>query len=237
MRALIVDDEAIARRELRRLLEEHPQVEVLGEAEDVEDAKNKLERLDPDLLLLDIEMPGATGFSLLEQIDPVPHVVFTTAYDEFALRAFEVNALDYLMKPIEPERLARALEKVERELREEAPRASGQRLGLDQRVFVRDGDRCWFLALREVVMFESAGNYTRVIFAGGRPLIRRSLTYLEERVDPTHFFRANRSQMVGLSHVAKIEPWFGDRLRITLRDGRRVELSRRSSLRFRELGL
>ena len=106
MKALIIDDEAIARRELRRLLEEHPQVEVLGEAEDVEDAKSKLERLDPDLLLLDIEMPGATGFSLLEQIDPVPHVVFTTAYDEFALRAFEVNALDYLMKPIEPERLA-----------------------------------------------------------------------------------------------------------------------------------
>ena len=170
MRTLIVDDEAIARRELRRLLREHPSVEVVGEAEGVEDAKKKLERLDLDLLLLDIEMPGGSGFSLLEQIDPVPHVVFTTAYDEFALRAFEVNALDYLMKPIEPARLARALEKVERDLREEVPPTSGERLGLDQRVFVRDGDRCWFLALREVVMFKSEGNYSRVVFDDGRPL-------------------------------------------------------------------
>ncbi len=237
MRTLIVDDEAIARRELRRLLREHPSVEVVGEAEGVEDAKKKLERLDLDLLLLDIEMPGGSGFSLLEQIDPVPHVVFTTAYDEFALRAFEVNALDYLMKPIEPARLARALEKVERDLREEVPPASRERLSLDQRVFVRDGDRCWFLALREVVMFKSEGNYSRVVFDDGRPLIRRSLAYLERRLDPSNFFRANRSQIVGLSHIEQLEPWFGDRLRITLRGGRRVELSRRSALRFRELGL
>ena len=237
MRTLIVDDEAIARRELRRLLREHPSVEVVGEAEGVEDAKKKLERLDLDLLLLDIEMPGGSGFSLLEQIDPVPHVVFTTAYDEFALRAFEVNALDYLMKPIEPARLARALEKVERDLREEVPPASGERLSLDQRVFVRDGDRCWFLALREVVMFKSEGNYSRVVFDDGRPLIRRSLAYLERRLDPSSFFRANRSQIVGLSHIEQLEPWFRDRLRITLRGGRRVELSRRSALRFRELGL
>ena len=140
-------------------------------------------------------MPGGTGFSLLEQIDPVPQVVFTTAYDEFALRAFEVNALDYLMKPIEPARLAQALEKVERELARATTGGRGREMGLDQRVFVRDGDRCWFLALRDVVLFQSEGNYTRVIFDDGRPLIRRSLSYLEEKLDPADFFRANRSQI------------------------------------------
>ena len=235
MKALVVDDEPIARRELARLLREHPEVELLGQAGDVAEAVRQCEKHEPDLLFLDIHMPGGDGFDLLETLDDVPRVIFTTAYEHHALRAFEVNALDYLLKPIEPERLAAAVERAQPgPTQTSTPGEAGPEL---KRIFVRDGDHCWFVDLREIVLFEARGNVTHVVFGNHRPTIRRTLSYLEDRLDRALFFRANRSQIVSLRHVANVEPWFGERLRLEMSDGNLVELSRRRSTCFRKLSL
>lgn len=224
MTALIVDDERLARLELRRLLAAHPEVEIVGEARNAEEALELAPNLAPDVLFLDIQMPGMTGFDLLERLDDVPQVIFTTAYDAYALKAFEVNALDYLLKPIAPARLAAALAKVRM-----APRQ--ERL---ERVFVRDGDRCWMVRLPDIFLLESEGNYTRVWFANERPLIRRSLNTLEEQLDPAVFFRASRKQMINLKWIEKVDIGVSGGLVVTLRGGLTVEMSRRQSARLRE---
>jgi two-component system LytT family response regulator len=181
--------------------------------------------LTPELLFLDIQMPGATGFDLLTSLDDAPQVIFTTAYDEYAVRAFEVNALDYLMKPIVPERLAAALERVK-------PRLNNKRL---HQVFVRDGERCWFVRVPEIFLLESEGNYTRVYFANERPLIRRSLNALEQRLDTAKFFRASRKQILNLEWIDKTDLSTSGGLTVTLRGGHTVEISRRQSERLREI--
>jgi two-component system LytT family response regulator len=223
--ALIVDDERLARVELRRLLEAHPEIEVAGEARNGEEAAALIGKLAPDLVFLDIQMPGMTGFELLEQLDDVPQVIFTTAYDAYALRAFEVNALDYLLKPIAPARLASALARVR-------PRQQPARL---EQVFVRDGERCWIVKLTEIFLLESEGNYTRVHFAGERPLIRRSLNALEEQLDPAMFFRAGRKEILNLKWIDRVDMSVSGGLLVTLRGGRHVEMSRRQSTRLREV--
>jgi two-component system LytT family response regulator len=225
MRALIVDDERLARLELRRLLAEHPEVEIVGEAPTAEEALVLIPKLAPDLLFLDIQMPGMTGFDLLEHVEDLPQVIFTTAYDEYAIKAFEVNALDYLLKPIPPARLAAALAKVR-------PRADKPRL---EQVFVRDGDRCWIVRLTDIFLLESEGNYTRVCFESERPLIRRSLNALEEQLDPAMFFRAGRKAMVNLKWIERVDIGIAGGLSVTLRGGHRVEMSRRQSARLREI--
>jgi two-component system LytT family response regulator len=226
MTALIVDDERLARVELRRLLKAHPEVEIAGEARNGEEALTLIAELSPDLLFLDIQMPGMTGFELLERIeDDVPQVIFTTAYDEHAIQAFEVNALDYLLKPIAPERLAAALRRV-------APRRAPQRLA---RVFVREGDRCWIVRLPDIFLMESEGNYTRLHFGTERPLIRRSLNALEQQLDPALFFRASRKQILNLTWIEKTDITVSGGLIATLRGGQTVEMSRRQSDRLREV--
>ncbi|HVU16985.1 MAG TPA: LytTR family DNA-binding domain-containing protein [Candidatus Didemnitutus sp.] len=236
MKTLIVDDERLARNELRRLLSAHTDVEVIGEAVDVEDAVRKAAALKPELLFLDVQMPGADGFSLLEQLEaPMPAVIFTTAYDEFAVKAFEFNALDYLLKPVDPNRLVAALEK----LRQRGGSAPGEqapthRLSLEEKVFVREGDKCWFVPVKNIRLLESEGNYTRVHFDDNKPQLFRSLTAMEERLDPKHFFRANRKQVINLAWVDGIEPWFSGGLLVRLRGGIKVELSRRQAQEFRE---
>jgi two-component system LytT family response regulator len=222
---LIVDDERLARAELRRLLQEHPRIEVVGEAQNAGEARVALAEHQPDLLFLDVQMPGETGFDLLESLTDVPAVIFTTAYDEYALRAFEVSALDYLVKPIAPERLAAALRKVK------AP--AKPRGGLDQ-VFVKDGDRCWFVRVGEIVALESEGNYTRLYFGKERPLVGKSLVALEERLDPAQFFRASRSHIVNLRWIDSVETAVSGNLTVRLRGGLEVELSRRQSQKFKE---
>jgi len=194
MRALIVDDERLARKELMKLLEDHPMIEVVGEAMNAEEATQMVNELNPDLLFLDIQMPGKTGFQLLEELDSVPLVVFTTAYDEFALKAFEVNALDYLLKPIQPERLAEAVSKLadKERAKNAAIRGPEKKLGLADQVFVKDGDRCWFVSLTNVRLFESDGNYIKVYFDSNRPMIHKSLNALDEKLDERAFFRASR---------------------------------------------
>ncbi|HMN04924.1 MAG TPA: response regulator [Flavobacteriales bacterium] len=232
MKTLIVDDERLARNELARLLEPFTEIEVVGEAADSDEAEKMVNNLKPDLLFLDINMPGKDGFELLATLDPAPHVIFVTAYDEHAVRAFEVNALDYLLKPIDPDRLAAAVAKLPHVQQGTAPR---ENLTADDRIFIKDGERCWFVALKDVRLLESEGNYVRVRFGEHKPLVLRSLNNLEKRLDPQVFFRANRKQMINLAWVDKIEPWFSGGINCTLTTGEVVEVSRRQTLRFKEL--
>ena len=237
MRALIVDDERLARKELMKLLEDHPMIEVVGEAMNAEEATQMVNELNPDLLFLDIQMPGKTGFQLLEELDSVPLVVFTTAYDEFALKAFEVNALDYLLKPIQPERLSEAISKLadKERAKNAAIRGPEKKLGLHDQVFVKDGDRCWFVSLNNVRLFESDGNYIKVYFDNNRPMIHKSLNALDEKLDERAFFRASRKHIVNLSWVEGIEPWFNGGLMVKLRGGDKVEVSRRQAAKFKDM--
>jgi two-component system LytT family response regulator len=230
MRALVIDDEPLARRELRRLLGAIVGIEVVGEAGNIDEARERIERLAPDVVFLDIQMPGGTGFDLLAQLDRVPRVIFTTAYDQYAVKAFEVNALDYLLKPVEPERLAAALRKLQ-----SAPSAPGITAGdapLEQ-LFVRDGPRCWFVPLREVSLISSEGNHVRLLWGQERPLLGRSLAALELKLDARRFFRANRGQIVNLEFIQDLEPGEGGRLHLQLRDGPEIEVSRRQARLFR----
>ena len=237
-KAIIIDDERLARNELKKLLLEFPQIEVIDEAANAKEGAEKIEAQNPDLIFLDIQMPGKTGFDMLLDLDKAPHVIFTTAYDEFALKAFEVNALDYLMKPIEPSRLADALQKLQQaDEKEQATQPFINRglLGENDQVFVKDGERCWFVKLAEVRLFESVGNYAKVFFAGNKPLILKSLNALEERLDERVFFRANRKHIVNMRMIEKIEPYFNGGLLLDIQGGEKVEVSRRQAVKFKEM--
>ncbi|MDB5233767.1 MAG: DNA-binding domain family [Hymenobacter sp.] len=242
MNVLVVDDSRLARTELRHLLQAFPDVAVVGEARHAEEARAQIAALRPDLLLLDVQMPGQTGFELLASLETAPPVIFTTAYDEYALQAFAVNALDYLLKPVQESRLAAALAKARAQLPAVPPSVAAEETGPSQapltaqdQVFVKDGERCWFVKLADIKLFEINGSYTRIHFESHRPLIPRTLQQLEARLDPKVFFRVNRQQIINLKWIASIEPWFSNTLRLTLRDGPEVEVSRQQSVRFREL--
>ena len=244
MRAIIIDDERLARTELRKLLQDFPEIEVVDEASNAEEGIQKIDSHNPDLIFLDIQMPGKTGFEMLQELDHAPSVVFTTAYDDYALKAFEVNALDYLLKPIEPKRLADAIEKVRKVMGEHVQRSSvpfvngainNSLLGEHDQVFVKDGERCWFVRLSEVRLFESVGNYAKVFFGPNKPLILKSLNALEERLDPKVFFRANRKHIINLQMIEKVESYFNGGLLLELKGGEKVEVSRRQTVKFKEM--
>jgi two-component system LytT family response regulator len=233
MKALIVDDERRARNEMRRLLIAHPWIKVIGEASTVQEALEQIESNDPDLLFLDIQMPQRDGFQLVQELhSPPPKIIFTTAYDEFAIRAFEVNAFDYLLKPIAPDRLKMALARLE----EEAAPSEAPELPLreNDRVFMRDGDKCWFVSVHSIRLLESEGDYTRVYFNDQRPLISRTVSSLEQRLPEDLFFRANRRQILNLGFIASVSPWFSSGLKVKLRGGEEIEVSRRSAKAFRQ---
>ena len=236
MKALIIDDERLARQELKNLLAAYPEIQVVGEAANVDKAIEAIEQLNPDVIFLDIQMPGKSGFDLLEEISGVPDIVFVTAYDEHAIRAFEVNALDYLLKPVQPNRLAETVKKIfnKESFEQESPPATHLLTDKDQ-VFVKDGEKCWFVKLSDIRLLESEGNYVRVHFDKNHPLILRSLNQLEERLDQKTFFRASRKFIINLKWVEGIENWFSGGLMVTLRGGEKVELSRRQAARLREL--
>lgn len=239
MRAIIIDDERLARTELKKLLKDFPEIEVVDEAANAEEGIQKIESLNPDLIFLDIQMPGKTGFDMLVELDKAPFVIFTTAFDEYALKAFEVNALDYLLKPIEPKRLSDAIQKLHQiEAKEIQTATQGGNLEIlkeDDQVFVKDGERCWFVKLSEIRLFESVGNYAKVFFGPNKPLILKSLNALEERLDPKTFFRANRKHIVNLRMIEKIEPYFNGGLLLDLKGGEKVEVSRRQTVKFKEM--
>ena len=238
MKAIIIDDERLARTELRKLLQDFPEIEVVDEAANAEEGILKIESQNPDLVFLDIQMPGKTGFDMLSSLERSPYVIFTTAYDEYALKAFEVNALDYLLKPIEPKRLADAIQKLH--VTEVKDSTNGENINRSlltesDQVFVKDGERCWFVKLSEVRLFESVGNYAKVFFGNNKPLILKSLNALEERLDEKTFFRANRKHIVNLRMIDKIEPYFNGGLLLELKGGEKIEVSRRQTVKFKEM--
>ncbi|MCF0073062.1 response regulator [Dyadobacter sp. CY261] len=241
MRTLIVDDERLARNELKRLLEPYTKIEIVGEAANAEEALKLIEEQQPELLFLDIQMPGKNGFELLSSIEgKTPEVIFTTAFDEYAIKAFEFNALDYLLKPIDTERLKETIHRIEEnQAQPEAPSHTNERaekvLGENDQVFVKDGEKCWFVKLGKIRLFESMGNYVRLHFDDQKPLVLKSLNNLEERLDPNTYFRANRKHIINLHWIEKIEPWFSGGLLVTLQGGDKIEISRRQAIRFKEL--
>ena len=239
IRAMIIDDERLARQEIRNLLQNFSDIEIVAETGVVEEALDLIEKENPDLLLLDIQMPGKTGFELLEELDGrAPEVIFITAYDEYALKAFEVNALDYLMKPVEEDRLRESITKIKKriaERNESAESTSDGRLDINDQVFLKDGDKCWFVELERVRLFESEGNYVRVYFMDQRPLILKSLNALMERLSEKNFFRASRKHIINLRWIEKVETWFNGGLLVILKDGTKVEVSRRQSVKLKEM--
>ncbi len=239
IKAIIVDDERLARNELKKLLQEHGEIDVIDEASNVDEGIEKIETQNPELIFLDIQMPGKTGFDLLAELEKAPRVIFTTAYDEYALKAFEVNALDYLLKPIEPKRLADAVHKLQDEISKEKADENGfvnrGPLTDTDQVFVKDGERCWFVKLGEIRLFESVGNYAKVFFGNNKPLILKSLNALEERLDDRIFFRANRKHIINLRWIEKIEPYFNGGLLLELKGGEKIEVSRRQTVKFKEM--
>lgn len=238
--AIIIDDERLARAELKKMLQEHPEIEVLAEASNANEGIELIQQLDPQVIFLDIQMPEKNGFEMLQEIDRLPVVIFTTAHDEFAIKAFEVSAMDYLMKPIDPDRLMDAMQKLNAlEWKESSEgdwkRDARQILSSTDQVFVKDGEKCWFVTLSEIRLFESVGNYARVFFGNNKPLILKSLNSLEERLDPKFFFRANRKHIVNLKMIGSVEPFFNGGLLLEIKGGEKVEVSRRQAVRFKEM--
>ncbi|MBM3915559.1 MAG: response regulator [Sphingomonadales bacterium] len=238
IKTILIDDERLARVELRKLLGDFSEIEIIDEAVNADEALQKIEALQPELIFLDIQMPGKTGFDLLSELDRSPEVIFTTAYHEYAIKAFEFNALDYLTKPIDPRRLADAIQKLQgNDLRRtgSTPVLAPGILSEQDQVFVKDGERCWFVKLGEIRLFESVGNYARVFFGPNKPLILKSLNALEERLDTKVFFRTNRKHIVNLRMIEKVEPYFNGGLLLELKGGEKIEVSRRQTLRFKEM--
>jgi len=232
--AIIVEDSRLARNELKVLLKKHPQIELVAEAENVDKAYELINRKQPQVLFLDINMPEKNGFDLLEMLDNVPITIFTTAYDEYAIKSFEYNAFDYLLKPINQDRFSKTIEKVivaiEKEATEQKP------FELHRQIFIKDGENCWLIRISEIAVFEIVGNYTRVYFEDNKPLIYKSLNQIESKLPEETFFRANRQQIINLNHVDKVVPWFNGKLKITIKDSNQeIEVSRRQSYKFKDL--
>lgn len=241
-KTLVIDDERLAREELKNILKDFPEIDVIDEAQNGEEGIEKVKKLSPDLIFLDVSMPGMTGFDMLKQLDEIPHVIFVTAYDEYALKAFEVNALDYLLKPLDPARLSEAIEKLRHKEEQEFESSHAHRLGrkerpltITDRVFIKDGEKCYFVQLSEVRMLESDGNYVKVYFDKNRPLILRSLNSFEDRLDPEFFFRANRKFIINMEWIERVENWFNGGLQVELKGGDKIEISRRQAIRFKEM--
>ncbi len=248
LRAVIVDDEPLGRQRVRALLEHEPHVAVVAECADGEAAVDAVRRLAPDLLFLDVQMPGMDGFAVLEALgdELAAQVVFVTAYDQYAVRAFEVRALDYLLKPVDPERLAEAVRRAV--ARADEPRPAGAdprieallemvrpRAPYARRIVVRTDGVASFLAVEKVDRVEAEGNYVRLHAEGSTYLLREALRELEARLDPERFARVNRSTIVNLDQVERVEPWFRGEYRIVLRDGTRLTSSRAHGSAFRSL--
>lgn len=207
LRALIVDDERLARRALRSALAEHENVQVLADVRSVADAVAAIREHAPDVVFLDVQMRGETGFDLLDAVDAPPHIVFVTAYDEYAVRAFEVNALDYLLKPVDPTRLAEALRRVrESETTVSRQRSPSDAFRYDDLYFHEEGHRPQFLRIREIAFIQAAGNYTEVhLTDGSMVLTSATLSRWNERLPNAHFVRIHRSTIAGINHVERIE--------------------------------
>ena len=236
IKAVIVEDSRLARNELKELLKAHAEITLVGEAENVDDGLKLIEEHKPDMLFLDINMPEKDGFELLESLDEVPITVFTTAYDEYAIKSFEYNALDYLLKPINEKRFAIAIEKVKEKLTSNAEESDSQvqRLTGNSQIFIKDGEKCWLVKIGDISLLEIVGNYTRVFFQDEKPLLYKSLNQVEEKLPEKYFFRANRQQIINTNFIQNVVPWFNGKLKLTMKSGEEVEVSRRQSYLFKD---
>ena len=236
IKAVIVEDSRLARNELKELIKKYGDIELVGEAENVDNGVALIQNTAPDLLFLDINMPEKDGFELLELLDEVPITVFTTAFDEYAIKSFEYNALDYLLKPVSDKRFAMAMDKVRAKM-ENAPqdkRIETKKLSEGSQIFIKDGEACWLVKISDISLFEIVGNYTRVFFEDKKPLLYKSLNQVEEKLPETSFFRANRQQIVNTNFIENVVPWFNGKLKLTLKNGEEVEVSRRQSYIFKD---
>ena len=231
-KTVIIDDERLAREEVKRALKKYSEFEIVGEANNVDEAIKVIRMENPDIIFLDIHMPEKSGFDLLEELTTVPEVVFTTAYDQYAVKAFELNALDYLVKPLREERFAKTIEKVKQELLEKA-KVTSTVLSMHRKIFIKDGESCHFIPLTEIHFIESLENYARLYFGDKKAMLKRSLNLLEKKLDPTVFFRANRSQIINTQYIKEIHPYFNNRLQIKLISGEKIEVSSRQSVKFK----
>jgi two-component system LytT family response regulator len=228
---MIIDDERSSREELKRSLKTYPDFEVIGEAKNADEAKEQIEANHPDLIFLDIQMPEQSGFDLLESLDEVPVVIFTTAYDQYAVQAFEINALDYLMKPIREERFIKAIEKARLAMNRQGTLATAP--NTDRQLFIKDGENCFFVRVSEIYLIESLDNYSRLHFDGKKALLKRSLRQWEEMLDAVIFFRISRTQLINTNYIREVHSLTTGRLKISLKTGEVFEVSSRQSVKFR----
>lgn len=245
IRVLVVDDEPFARERVRRLLSNEPDVEIVGEAGDGASAISEIKKTKPDLLFLDVQMPGKNGFEVLENLQPeeTPVVIFLTAFDQYAVRAFESAALDYLLKPFDEERFQKSVERARKQLERPAAEAAenfnspkleeargepfGTKDGFLERVLVKKGGRVFFFKADEIEWVEAYGNYVRLHFAAATYLLRETISNLETRLDPQKFVRVHRSGLVNLEKIRELQPVFGGRARLLLSGGAELSVSRR----------
>jgi two-component system, LytTR family, response regulator len=236
IKTVIVEDSRLARNEIKELLKQHPELELVGEAENVDDGFELINKTKPELLLLDINMPEKDGFELLEMLDEVPITVFTTAFDEYAIKSFEYNALDYLLKPINEKRFSQAIEKVKEKVTVsgEERAIKTEQLTESSQIFIKDGEKCWLVKIGDIILFEIVGNYSRVFFQDQRPMLYKSLNQVEEKLPEKSFFRVNRQQIINMNHIKNVVPWFNGKLKLTMNNGEEVEVSRRQSYIFKD---
>jgi two-component system LytT family response regulator len=227
---IIIDDERLAREEVKRSLAGFSEFEIVGEAKNYDEAKKQIEALEPELIFLDIQMPGRSGFDLLESLDEVPQVVFTTAYNEYAVKAFDIDALDYLVKPLRKERFAITIERIRKKLLK-----TEQYDASEKQVFIKDGNKCFFVQLKDVYLIESADNYARLYFNNRKALIKRSLVQLEETLDSSIFFRISRNQIINTKFISQINNLEKGKLQVRLHKGEPLEVSLRQSVLFKNL--
>lgn len=227
LKVMIIDDERLAREEIKQHLLSYQGFDIVGEAADADDAEKQIIQHQPDLLFLDIQMPERSGLELLESLEHVPEVIFTTAYDQYAVKAFELNALDYLVKPIRRERFAQAIEKALNRF------SVKPGLAAERTIFIREGERCYFVKVKNISLVESAGNYARLYVDGKKLYLKRSLNHLEKTLDPQLFFRISRTEIINTNYIKQIRPNTKGRLTVTLQTGESLEVSTRQSAAFK----
>ena len=235
IRTIIIDDEPLAIHELEMMLKPFTGINIIAVCEKAKIAVQKINEHKPDLIFLDINMPGMDGFQLLEHLEDVPEVIFVTAYDEFAIKAFEINALDYLLKPVNPERLSEAIKRLEKKINFGQKADSPKRLDIEKRIFIKDGEQCYFVPLSDIFQIESVGNYVKVFFGDKSPLLHKSLTYMEQRLPAAFFFRGNRQFIFNMNYIKNIYPYFNSTLQVELESGHKIELSQRQSAKFKDI--
>ena len=234
MKVIVVEDTRVAREGLVRMLGAFPELTIVGQADHPDTALELIARTQPDVIFLDINMPGASGFDLLEKLNYGPRIIFTTAYSEYAIKSFDYNTIDYLLKPISPTRLTQAVRKLMVTPEELTPEQKPP-LDMNSQIFIKDNDKCFLVTLESIRYIESCKNYVRIFFDDKSAFIKKSLNQVEERLPKRFFFRANRQFIVNLRSIAAIEEAIHEGYDITMNNGVKIEVSRRQAADLKEL--